>query len=265
MSDSEQTHTTEAVIRVEGLGASIAGRWILRGLDLTLQRGETLAVIGGSGGGKSLMLRHIIGLSEADEGHITVLDDSIGHLDDRAMRRLSRRWGVLFQQGALFSALSVFDNIAFPMRELRRDGQEVPENMIEDLVAVKLAAVGLGPEVGLRMPDALSGGMVKRVALARALALDPELLFLDEPTAGLDPASANDFHRLYAELHKEIGLSGLIVTHNRATLESIADRVAVLSEGKILTQGPLNEIRDMSHPFIERFFADANPVGANEG
>src|SRR5699024_3697241 len=176
-------------------------------------------------------------------------------LDRVHIRQLGRRWGVLFQQGALFSSLSVFDNIAFPIRELRRDGQRVSEAMVTDLVNVKLAAVGLEPDVGHLMPDALSGGMIKRVALARALALDPELLFLDEPTSGLDPASSNDFRRLYAELHKDAGLSGLIVTHDLVTLASVSDQVAVLVDGRILTQGPLEEVRRMSHPFIERFFS----------
>ncbi|WP_423822888.1 ATP-binding cassette domain-containing protein [Salinisphaera sp. SPP-AMP-43] len=245
----------DTAIEVVDLGTEIDGDWILRGLNLCLARGETLAVIGSSGGGKSLMLRHLIGLSRPAEGRIQVLGERIGRLQGAAMRRLSRRWGVLFQQGALFSALSVYDNIAFPMRELRRDGLAIPEPMVADLVGLKLAAVGLAPEVGNRMPHALSGGMIKRAALARALALDPELLFLDEPTAGLDPASATDFHRLYAQLHKNMGLSGLIVTHNRTTLETVADRIAVLVDGRILTTGTLAEIQCYSHPFIERFFA----------
>lgn len=254
----------QPVVEVVGLGAKIDKRWILRGLDLRLEQGETLAVIGASGGGKSLMLRHLIGLNEPDEGKVDVLGVRIRQLDQSRMRQLSRRWGVLFQQGALFSSLPVFDNIAFPMRELRRDGLHMPESMITDLVSLKLAAVGLDPEVGNQMPDALSGGMIKRVALARALALDPELLFLDEPTAGLDPASATDFHRLYERLHKDMGLSGLIVTHDRSTLASVADRVAVLDEGRILTVGTLDEVRRVSHPFIERFFAADTAAGAQE-
>lgn len=245
---------SELVVDVAGLGARIDKRWLLRGLDLQLRRGETLAVIGASGGGKSLMLRHIIGLQKPTEGRIDVLGASIGHLNNAEMRRLSRRWGVLFQQGALFSALPVFDNIAFPMRELRRGGLTVPEAMVADLVGLKLSAVGLDPDVGNYMPDELSGGMNKRAALARALALDPELLFLDEPTAGLDPASAHDFHQLYKHLHKEMGLSGLIVTHDRSTLKSVADRVAILVDGRILTVGSLDEVRATSHPFIDRFF-----------
>lgn len=265
MSDArrESCHNP-AAIEVEGLGSRIEGRWILRGLDLRLMRGETLALIGRSGGGKSLLTRHIIALNKPVEGQITVLGAHMGRLDEREQRLLSRRWGVLFQQGALFSALNVFDNIGFPMRELRRDGLDVPEDLVADLVAVKLAAVGLDPDVGNRMPDELSGGMVKRAALARALALDPELLFLDEPTAGLDPAAARDFHHLYGELHKEIGLSGLIVTHNRATLEALADRVAVLLDGKIMTVGPLSQVRQMPHPFIERFFAGDASSEADE-
>ncbi|HET7313137.1 ABC transporter ATP-binding protein [Salinisphaera sp.] len=261
---ADRDQPLQPVVEVADLGARIDKRWLLRGLDLRLEQGETLAVIGTSGGGKSLMLRHLIGLSEPDEGTVDVLGIRISHLDRVQMRQLGRRWGVLFQQGALFSALPVFDNIAFPMRELRRDGLDMPESMIADLVSLKLAAVGLDPEVGPQMPDALSGGMIKRVALARALALDPELLFLDEPTAGLDPASATDFHRLYKHLHKDMGLSGLIVTHDRATLASVADRVAVLDEGRILTVGTLDEVRHVSHPFIERFFDADTAAGVQE-
>lgn len=244
----------DTVVEVSGLGLHINKRWLLRGLDLRVARGETLAVIGASGGGKSLILRHIIGLEAPAEGTIAVLGNVIGHLDKAQIRRVSRRWGVLFQKGALFSTLSVFDNIAFPMRELRRDGLSIPDSMIKDLVGLRLASVGLEAEVGNYMPDALSGGTVKRVALARALALDPELLFLDEPTAGLDPASATDFYRFYKNLHKDMGMSGLIFTHDIATLETVADRIAVLVEGRILATGNLAEVRAMSHPFIKHFF-----------
>lgn len=246
---------SDLVVDVRGLGTRIGSNWLLRELDLEVKKGETLAVIGASGGGKSLMLRHIIGLNVPSEGTVDVLGIRLEHLNRSQMRQLGRRWGVLFQKGALFSSLSVFDNIAFPMRELRRDGLHISEAMVADLVSVQLAAVGLEPQVGKQMPDALSGGMIKRVALARALALDPELVFFDEPTAGLDPASTTDFHRLYRDLHKDMGLSGLIVTHDRTTLSAVADRIAVLVDGHILMQGTLAEVRDVSHPFIERFFA----------
>lgn len=261
---ADSSAVSQAVVEVSGLGAYINKRWLLRGLDLHVDHGETLAVIGASGGGKSLMLRHVIGLNEPSEGTVDVLGIRLGHLNRSHMRQLGRRWGVLFQEGALFSALTVFDNIAFPIRELRRDGLYVPEAMVSDMVSIKLAAVGLEPDVANQMPDSLSGGMIKRAALARALALDPEVLFLDEPTAGLDPVSSNDFHQLYVNLHKDVGLSGLIVTHDRSTLASVADRVAVLVDGHIVTQGTLDEVRHVSHPFIERFFA-ADPVaGAQE-
>lgn len=247
--------STAKVVEVSGLGTRLGGQWLLRGLDMVLRRGETLALIGPSGGGKSLLLRQILGLLEPDEGQVGVFGIPMHGLADDDRRRISRRSGVLFQQGALFSALTIYDNIAFPIRELRRDGLTISEAMVDDLVRLKLAMVGLKPEVASQLPSELSGGMVKRAALARALALDNELLFLDEPTSGLDPASARDFDELYRELHEEMGLSGLIVTHDRNTLAAVADRVAVLGEGRILTSGTPTEVADYDHPFTRQFFA----------
>lgn len=253
--------STASVVEVSGLGTRMGGQWLLRGVDLVLQQGETLALIGSSGGGKSLILRQILGLLEPDEGQVEVFGMPMHGLaaDDR--RRISRRSGVLFQQGALFSALTVYDNIAFPIRELRRDGIKIDPVMIDDLVRLKLAMVGLKPEVAGQMPSELSGGMIKRAALARALALDNELLFLDEPTSGLDPASAREFDELYLGLHEEMGLSGLIVTHDRNTLAALADRVAVLGEGRILTTGTPAEVAAYDHPFTRQFFASRDPAG----
>lgn len=261
--------STANVVEVSGLGTRLGGQWLLRGLDMVLRRGETLALIGPSGGGKSLLLRQILGLLEPDEGQVGVFGLPMHGLGDDDRRRISRRSGVLFQQGALFSALTIYDNIAFPIRELRRDGIAIAEAMVDDLVRLKLAMVGLEPGVAGQLPSELSGGMVKRAALARALALDNELLFLDEPTSGLDPASARDFDELYRGLHEEMGLSGLIVTHDRNTLAAVADRVAVLGEGRILTSGTPAEVAAYDHPFTRQFFASrdytACPSNEREG
>lgn len=257
MSTAEATD----IVAVSGVGTRLGGQWLLRGVDLVLRQGETLAVIGPSGGGKSLILSHMLGLRAPDEGQVEVFGISMQGLTDEDRRRISRRSGVLFQQGALFSALTIYDNIAFPIRELRKDGIRVDEDMIDDLVRLKLSMVGLKPEVAGKLPSELSGGMIKRAALARALALDNELLFLDEPTSGLDPASAREFDELYLGLHEQIGLSGLIVTHDRDTLAALADRVAVLGEGRILTTGTLAEVADYDHPFTRQFFAPRADTG----
>ncbi len=214
-----------------------------------------------------MLLRYIIGLHEPDEGQIQVFGTPIHHLTEDETRRVSRRWGVLFQQGALFSALTVYDNIAFPIRELRRDGEVVPKAMVDDLVRMKLDMVGLKPEVARQWPSELSGGMVKRAGMARALILDAELLFLDEPTTGLDPAAAGEFTELYLGLRQELNLSGFIITHDLDTLAALADRVAVLVDGRILTTGTLAEVADYDHPFTRQFFAPRHRVahGENRG
>lgn len=250
---NEQT-SEAAVVQVEGLKKSLGDTWIHQGVNLEVKRGEILALIGESGGGKTMLLHQIVRLLEPTEGSVRIFNEPVHRLEGYDARRISRRWGVLFQQGALFSALSIFDNIAFPMRELRKDGAHIEEDMIQDLVRVKIDMVGLDPNVAWKMPSELSGGMIKRAALARALAIEAELLFLDEPTAGLDPHSAGDFDELVVELHEELGLSALMVTHDLETLAGLADRVAVLADGKILTTGTLSEVSQYDHPFIKEFF-----------
>lgn len=242
------------VIRVEGLKKQVGETWIHRGVDLEVREGEILAVIGESGGGKTMLLHQIIRLLEPTQGRVHVFGEPVHHLEGYDARRISRRWGVLFQQGALFSALNIFDNIAFPMRELRKDGAHIEESMINDLVRVKLEMVGLEQDVAWKMPAELSGGMVKRAALARALALEADLLFLDEPTAGLDPKSAGDFDELFVELHEELRLSAFMITHDLETLAALADRVAVMVDGRILTAGTLDKVSEYDHPFIKKFF-----------
>lgn len=241
-------------IEVHGLCTHLGGSWIHRDLDLRLQRGEVLALIGGSGGGKTVLMHHIIGLLRPTKGSIEVFGSPIHHLSPAEIRRRGRRWGVLFQQGALFSALNVFDNIAFPLREMKKDREVIGERSLRELVFLKLQMVGLEPDDAWKYPAELSGGMIKRAALARALALDAELLFLDEPTAGLDPVLAAEFDSLLLELRKELRLSVLLITHDLNSLAGLSDRVAVLADGRLLTTGTLEEVARYDHPFVRGFF-----------
>jgi phospholipid/cholesterol/gamma-HCH transport system ATP-binding protein len=224
--------------------------WIHRHLNLEIESGEMVALVGGSGSGKTTLLRQMIGLLTPTEGEISLFGEPLfggGVARERALRQ---RFGVLFQHGALFSAFNVFDNIAFPLRELKT----LDEAMIRDLVMLKLEMVELLPRHALLMPSELSGGMVKRVALARSLALEPELLLLDEPTAGLDPDRSDSFVRLTRMLGEELGLTVVLVTHDLDTLAALATRVAVLAEQHILAYGPIDEIMRLDHPFIRNFF-----------
>ncbi|WP_374259588.1 ABC transporter ATP-binding protein [Zoogloea sp.] len=237
-------------VELKGLSTRFGNTWVHRRIDLVVPAGEVVALVGGSGSGKTTLLRQMVGLLQPAEGEVRLFDEPLfaGSRAEQQARR--RRFGMLFQHGALFSALNVFANVAFPLREFGLDDDE----LVNDLVLLKLAMVELGPEVALRMPAELSGGMVKRVALARALALEPELLLLDEPTAGLDPDRSAGFVRLIRALHKALGLTVILVTHDLDTLAALATRVAVLSEGRILAYGPLDEIMTVQDPFIERFF-----------
>ncbi|GBE10080.1 sulfate/thiosulfate import ATP-binding protein CysA [bacterium BMS3Bbin12] len=240
----------EAVVRVRGLGTQFGGHWVHRDLDLTLYRGEILALVGETGGGKTTLMREIIGLTRPATGRIEVLGRPV--YGGRTAARV--QWGVLFQQGALFTSLSVFENIAFPLRELWVSGHELGEDMIHDLVMLKLKMVGLNPEDAWKLPAELSGGMIKRAALARALALEAEVLFLDEPTSGLDPNSASELDRLLDALHRELNLSALMITHDLNSMAAVSDRIAVLAEGRVLITGTLAEVAAYDHPFIRRFF-----------
>lgn len=242
--------STAPAIRLSGIHTRLGEHDVHRGIDLEIQRGEILALVGGSGSGKTTLLREIIGLERPSRGHVEVFGESPLHSDARQARRLYRRWGVLFQHGALFTALDVFDNIALPLRETGlRD-----ESLIAYLVALKLAMVGLKPEDGARMPAELSGGMVKRVALARALSLEPELLLLDEPTSGLDPVASQRFVELIGALRRELGLTVVMVTHDLDMLVDVCDRIAVLADGLLVAVGRLEEVMAVEHPFIETYF-----------
>ncbi|HET7663563.1 MAG TPA: ATP-binding cassette domain-containing protein [Rhodanobacteraceae bacterium] len=244
----------ESVIEIRALHKSFGSQQVHKGLDLDVRRGEFLSIIGTSGSGKTTLLHQLIGLTKPDSGSIRVLGTTINELDGEAARQLRQRWGVLFQRGALFSSFNVFDNIAFPMRELRKDGWLIDEDMIADSVGLKLHMVGLKPDDAWKSPAELSGGMLKRVALARALMLEAELLFLDEPTTGLDPASSADFDDLLVTLHKELSLTVVMVTHDLYSMAALSDRIAVIDEGQWVTVGTLREVAGFDHPFIHDFF-----------
>ena len=238
------------VIRVRDLGNRFGPQVVHEHLDLDLNRGEILAVVGGSGSGKSVLLRSIVGLRRPNEGSVQVLGQNLASLDEDARSQLERRFGVLFQKGALFSSLTVAENIALPLIEhaglARADA--------EHLACVKLALAGLPLSAANKYPASLSGGMIKRVALARALALDPDILFLDEPTAGLDPIGAAAFDQLILTLRDALGLSVFLVTHDLDTLYTITDRVAVLSDKRVLVAAPVAQVAATRDPWIHEYF-----------
>lgn len=237
-------------IAIEDLHTRFGEVWIHKGVNLEIERGEMVALVGGSGSGKTTLLRQMIGLLSPTKGSIRLFGEPLFGGGPEREQALRRRFGVLFQQGALFSAFNVFDNIAFPLRELKR----FDESLIRDLVLLKLAMVELLPRHGDLMPAELSGGMIKRVALARALALEPELLLLDEPTAGLDPDRSDSFVRLVRTLGDELGLTVVLVTHDLDTLAALVTKVAVLAEQRILAYDSVEAIVGIDHPFIRNFF-----------
>jgi phospholipid/cholesterol/gamma-HCH transport system ATP-binding protein len=242
--------TDTNVIEIRDVSTVLGGVVIHRHLDLRVNGDEVLGIIGGSGSGKTTLLRLMVGLEVPSEGEVWILGRPLGRYDTGHIERARLRSGVLFQQGALFSALDVFDNIALPLRELKA----VPPTLVAQLVMRKLAQVGLQEGDATKMPAELSGGMIKRVALARALILEPRVLFLDEPTAGLDPASAKQFVTLIRDLRREFKLTVAMVTHDVDTLFALADRVAVLAEQRLIAIGTLQEVAGHAHPFIRNFF-----------
>jgi len=241
------------VISVRDLSTCFGEVWVHRGVSFTVERGEMLALVGGSGSGKTTLLQQLIGLLRPATGEILLFGQPLYGGGRQREAALRRRFGVLFQHGALFSAFNVYDNIAFPLRELKA----LDEDLIHDLVMLKLAMVELLPRHAQLMPAELSGGMVKRVALARALALEPELLLLDEPTAGLDPDRSDSFVQLIRMLGEELDLTVLFVTHDLDTVAALATRVAVLAEQRILAIGSIEEIMQFDHPFMRSFFFSA--------
>jgi len=227
------------------------------GIDLAVRRAEIFALIGGSGSGKSTLLREMILLQKPDSGSIHVLGVDLANISDADALALRLRWGVMFQHGGLFGALTVTENIGLPLRE----HTEQDERQIDRIAAAKLAMAGLAPEVGAQYPSELSGGMLKRASLARALALDPELLFLDEPTAGLDPESAGEVDQLVRKLRDQFGITLVMISHDLDLLWQTADRVAVLADGKVQGVGSMTELAAMDNPAICKFFD--GPRGRN--
>jgi len=239
------------IISVRGLTKSYGSHKVLNELDLDVQCGEILGVVGASGGGKSVLLRCIIGLEEIQAGTIEIMGKDTSKLDEAGRYALDTSWGVLFQDGALFGGLTVLQNIQVPMREHLK----LPQPIADELAHLKIAMVGLAPDAANKYPSELSGGMRKRAGLARALALDPEIVFLDEPTAGLDPIGAAAFDRLIKRLQRTLGLTVYMVTHDLDSIFSVCDRVAVLADGKIVRTGAPEEIRtNPDHPWIESYF-----------
>ena len=251
----------EKVIELRGVTTRFGRNLIHDDISLTVERGQILCLVGGSGSGKTTLLREIVGLLAPASGTVRQFSRPVLDRDPRVRRDVRRRFGMLFQQGALFSALNVFDNIAFPLRELRL----LDEGVIHDLVFIKLAMVELEPQHALLMPAELSGGMVKRVALARALALEPELLVLDEPTAGLDPDLADNFVHLIGTLQKQLGFTVVMVTHDLDTLAGLATRVAVLAERRIIADCSPAEVLDVDHPFVQSFFCSEHARAVMRG
>jgi phospholipid/cholesterol/gamma-HCH transport system ATP-binding protein len=240
----------QPVIEVDDLTTRFGRQVVHRDISLTVHRDEVLALVGGSGSGKTTMLRQMLGLERPSRGRVRVFGVDLARSGEGDKAAVRARWGMLFQNGALFSALSVFDNIALPLRELR----QLDEGVIHDLVMLKLEMVGIEPRHANKMPAELSGGMVKRIALARAIALDPELLFLDEPTAGLDPDRSESFVRLIQALRRELSMTVVMVTHDLDTLVALADRVAVLAHARLVAIDTIEQIVKLDDPFVCNFF-----------
>jgi phospholipid/cholesterol/gamma-HCH transport system ATP-binding protein len=241
----------EAVIAVRGLVTRFGDQEVHSGLDFDVRRGEIIGVVGPSGTGKSVLLREIIGLEAPDAGEIHVLGEDFLALSEAERDVLERRWGVMFQEGALFSSLTLKENVGLPLRE----HTHLADDLIDELSSLKLALAGLEPDSYDKFPAQISGGMRKRAGLARAIALDPELLFLDEPTAGLDPVSAEHFDQLILQMRAALNLTVFLVTHDLDTLEAVTDRIMVLLEGKVAALGPIAEVRAAAKGWIGDYFS----------
>jgi phospholipid/cholesterol/gamma-HCH transport system ATP-binding protein len=241
---------TGPVIEVRGLVSRFDDHVVHDGLDLEVRSGEVLGVVGGSGAGKTVLLRTLIGLRAPDAGQIKVFGEDVHHVSERRLEQVEERWGVLFQSGALFTSLNVRENVAAPMYEHAK----LPRHSIEELAELKISLAGLPKGAGDLKPSELSGGMIKRAGLARALALDPDLLFLDEPTSGLDPISAGAFDELIVDLSRSLGLTVFMITHDLDSVYTICDRVAVIADKRIVAVGTPRELEHSDHPWIRSYF-----------
>jgi len=241
----------DIVIRVRGLKNSFGDQVVHDDLDLDVRRGEILGVVGGSGTGKSVLMRSIIGLQIPDEGEVTVFGENTIDLEENEAIEIRKRWGVLFQGGALFSTLTVAENVEVPIKEFY---PALDAAFLDEIASYKVVMTGLPADAGPKYPAELSGGMRKRAGLARALALDPELLFLDEPTAGLDPIGAAAFDELTLSLQRTMGLTVFLITHDLDSLYAICDRVAVIADKKVIAVGTIDELVALDHPWIEEYF-----------
>jgi phospholipid/cholesterol/gamma-HCH transport system ATP-binding protein len=240
----------EVVISVRDVVVGFGKVAVLNHIALDVFRGEILGFVGASGSGKSVLMRTIIGLLPKREGRIAVFGIDLGSVTENERQAVERRWGVLFQHGALFSSLTVRQNVQFPMREYL----DLSERLLNEVAIAKLEMVGLSPDVCAKFPSELSGGMTKRVALARALALDPEIVFLDEPTSGLDPISAGEFDHLIRTLQRTLGLTVFMVTHDLDSLHTVCDRIAVLADGQVIAAGPMATMLASEHPWLKAYF-----------
>jgi phospholipid/cholesterol/gamma-HCH transport system ATP-binding protein len=250
----------ETVIAVRDLVVGFGDQTVLDGVNLDVYRGEILGFVGGSGAGKTVLMRTIIGLLPRRAGSIRVLGVDLDRASDSERQMVERHWGVLFQQGALFSSLSVRDNLQFPIREYL----QLSQRLLDELAVAKLEMVGLDASVLEKFPSELSGGMTKRVALARALALDPEIVFLDEPTSGLDPIGAGDFDELIATLQRTLGLTVFMVTHDLDSLHTVCDRIAVLADHKVIAAGTMETMLASEHPWLKAYFRGKRSRAAND-
>ncbi len=240
----------QPIIAIQDLTVGFGERTVLDGLSLDVNRGEILGLVGGSGSGKTVLLRTIIGLLPRHSGTIRVNGRDLAQSSDESRRVVERGWGILFQRGALFSSLTVLENVQFPMRE----HLDLPQSLMDEMALLKLEMVGLDASDAAKYPSELSGGMTKRAALARALALDPEILFLDEPTSGLDPISAGEFDELIGTLQATLGFTVFMITHDLESLYSVCDRVAVLVKGRIVIVGEIGEVVRSDHPWVRAYF-----------
>jgi phospholipid/cholesterol/gamma-HCH transport system ATP-binding protein len=251
---------TEAVIDIQDLGSRLGEYWVHEHLNLVVERGEVLGVVGGSGSGKTTLIREMLSLTKATSGSIKVFGTEIIGASSKKLLEIQKRWGVLFQQNALFSSLTLLENVSFPLKE----HSKLDDETIRDLAQLKILMAGLPAEAAAMYPAELSGGMQKRAGLARAIVLDPELLFLDEPTAGLDPETADGFDNLILDLQSTMGLTIVMVTHDLDSLWKVTNRVAFLGEKTVLAVEPMSKLVKNPHPLIQAFFAGTRGRAAEE-